>query len=149
MMVRDSIRELSSPSYFPSFSLSLPSLLFVLAAMMKSTAYFINTSRGPNIDEAALTVALQEGALAGAALDVWDPEPPLPDNPLLKMDNVLATQHTSGPTFQAHEAMSKSAADQWATIFRGEKPPRLANPEAWPNYIERYTRIIGEPPQEN
>ncbi len=117
-------------------------------AMMKSTAYFINTSRGPNIDEAALTVALQEGALAGAALDVWDPEPPLPDNPLLAMDNVLATQHVSGPTYQAHEAMSKSAADQWATIFRGEKPPRLANPEAWPNYVERYTRIVGEPPKE-
>ncbi len=117
-------------------------------AMMKSTAYFINTSRGPNIDEAALTVALREGALAGAALDVWDPEPPLPDNPLLAMDNVLATQHVSGPTFQAHAAMSESAALQWAAIFRGEKPPRLANPEAWPNYVERYTRIVGEPPQE-
>ena len=50
--------------------------------LMKPTAYFINTSRGPNIDERALTVALQEGSLAGAALDVWDPEPPLPDNPL-------------------------------------------------------------------
>ena len=117
-------------------------------AMMKPTAYFINTSRGPNIDEAALTVALQEGALAGAALDVWDPEPPLPDNPLLKMDNVLATQHTSGPTFQAHEAMSYSTAEQWAAIFRGEKPPRLANPEAWSKYIDRYTRIVGEPPQD-
>ena len=52
-------------------------------SLMKSTAYFINTSRGPNIDERALTVALQEGSLAGAALDVWDPEPPLPDNPLV------------------------------------------------------------------
>ena len=114
--------------------------------LMKPTAYFINTSRGPNIDERALTVALQEGSLAGAALDVWDPEPPLPDNPLLAMDNVLATQHTSGTTKQAHAAMSESAALQWAAIFRGERPPRLINPEAWPSYVERHTRVTGEPP---
>ena len=117
-------------------------------SLMKPTAYFINTSRGPNIDERALTVALQEGSLAGAALDVWDPEPPLPDNPLLLMDNVLATQHTSGPTKQAHAAMSESAALQWAAIFRGERPPRLVNPEAWPAYVERHTRVVGEPPGE-
>ena len=116
--------------------------------LMKPTAYFINTSRGPNIDERALTVALQEGSLAGAALDVWDPEPPLPDNPLLQMDNVLATQHTSGPTKQAHAAMSESAALQWAAIFRGERPPRLVNPEAWPAYVERHTRVVGQPPGE-
>lgn len=114
--------------------------------LMKPTAYFINTSRGPNIDEKALTIALQEGAIAGAALDVWDPEPPAPDNPLLAMDNVLATPHHSGPTNQAHAAMSESAALQWQAIFRGERPPRLANPEAWDNYVERHTRITGKPP---
>lgn len=116
--------------------------------LMKPTAYFINTSRGPNIDERALTVALQEGALAGAAIDVWDPEPPLPGNPLLQMGNVLATQHTSGTTKQAHAVMSEAAALQWSAIFRGERPPRLINPEAWPAYVERHARVVGEPPQE-
>ena len=55
------------------------------------------------------------------------------------MDNVLATQHTSGPTKQAHAAMSESVALQWSAIFRGERPPRLINPEAWPAYVERGT----------
>jgi D-3-phosphoglycerate dehydrogenase len=44
--------------------------------------------------------------------------------------------------------MSESAALQWAAIFRGERPPRLVNPEAWPAYVERHTRIVGQPPGE-
>ena len=59
--------------------------------MMKTTAIFINTGRGPTVDEAALIKALQQGWIAGAGLDVLETEPPKPDNPLLKMDNVILT----------------------------------------------------------
>ena len=63
---------------------------------MKQTAYFVNTCRGPVVDEAALIKALDGGEIAGAGLDVFEEEPTSPDNPLLKMDNVIATPHSAG-----------------------------------------------------
>ena len=63
---------------------------------MKPTAYFVNTCRGPVVDEAALIKALDDGEFAGAGLDVFEEEPTSPDNPLLKMDNVIATPHSAG-----------------------------------------------------
>jgi phosphoglycerate dehydrogenase-like enzyme len=67
---------------------------------MKPTAILVNTSRGANIDEKALIRALNEHKIAGAAIDVWDPEPPSPDNPLLKMANVVATPHMAGSSWE-------------------------------------------------
>ena len=77
--------------------------------LMKPTAYLINTSRGINIDEAALIRALNDKVIAGAALDVWYNEPPETDNPLLKMSNVVTSPHMAGSvrenTISSYEAV--------------------------------------------
>jgi D-3-phosphoglycerate dehydrogenase len=115
-------------------------------AQMKLSAYFINTARGKIHDETALLDALRGGKIAGAGLDVFDAEPPPPDHPLLQLDNVIATPHIAGATVETMHAMSKAAAEQWIGLLRGRVPPRLANPEVWPRYAERFESIIGFPP---
>ena len=99
---------------------------------MKSTAFLINVSRGPVVDEVALIEALESGQLAGAAMDVFDPEPPSPDNPLFRLPNVVATPHVSSFTDLGRQAMSQGAVEQVLQVLRGERPPFLVNPEAWP-----------------
>jgi phosphoglycerate dehydrogenase-like enzyme len=79
--------------HIPSFTANRALIGWEQLNMMKPTAYLINTSRGANIDERALIRALTEHKIAGAAIDVFDPEPPSPDNPLLNMPNVIATPH--------------------------------------------------------
>jgi D-3-phosphoglycerate dehydrogenase len=115
-------------------------------ARMKPNAYFINTARGKIHKEDALLAALQTGQIAGAGIDVFDVEPPPPDHPLLHLDNVVATPHIAGATFETSHDMSKAAAEQWIDLLRGRVPPRLVNPEAWPLYSDRFEAVIGHRP---
>jgi phosphoglycerate dehydrogenase-like enzyme len=91
-------------------------------AMLKPEAIVINTSRGPVIDEKALTRTLADHKIFGAGLDVFDQEPPPPDNPLFKLDNVLLTSHFAGPTWDNHVARFRNAFDNVQRVARGEKP---------------------------
>lgn len=102
--------------------------------LMQRGSYLINASRGPVIDEAALIRLLQEGHFAAAGLDVFDPEPPLPDNPLLKMKNVVITPHIASSTDRGIYAMMHGVADQVIQIVNGERPPFIVN-KVWPGRV--------------
>jgi D-3-phosphoglycerate dehydrogenase len=110
---------------------------------MKPGAVFLSTARGGIHDEAALYEALRDKHLSGAGLDVWSVEPPARDNPLLSLPNVTATYHTAGVTHEARRNAATMAADQIQTMLRGERAPRIVNPEVWPVYLERFKRIFG------
>jgi D-3-phosphoglycerate dehydrogenase len=112
-------------------------------ALMRPDAYFITTARGGIHDEAALAEALAAKRIAGAGLDVWAKEPPEPDHPLLRFDNVLASPHTAGVTHESRREMGRYAAEQMLEILDGKRPPRLINPEVWPVYRARFARIRG------
>jgi D-3-phosphoglycerate dehydrogenase len=112
-------------------------------ALMKPTAWFINTARGGIHDEVALEAALAARTIAGAGLDVWAVEPPPPDHPLLRFDNVIASPHTAGITAEARETIARYAAEQLIEILDGHRPPRLVNPEVWPAYSDRFFNIFG------
>ncbi len=115
-------------------------------ALMKPTAFFISTARGGIHSEDDLAVALREGRIAGAGLDVFLQEPPQPDHPLLALDTVVASPHTAGVTEEALYDMAIATAEQWITIFTGGVPPRLVNPDAWPRYAERFGSLLGFTP---
>jgi glyoxylate reductase/D-3-phosphoglycerate dehydrogenase len=89
-------------------------------AVMKPSAIIVNTSRGPVIDEQALTAALAARKLFGAGLDVFDEEPTPPDNPLLKLDNVVLTAHLAGPTFESNVTRLRNGFDNVERVARGE-----------------------------
>jgi phosphoglycerate dehydrogenase-like enzyme len=100
-------------------------------AAMKPEAILINTCRGPVVNEVALHHALSANKLFGAGLDVFDQEPPPPDNPLLALDNVVLSAHFAGPTWDNHSARFRNAFDNVGRVQRGEAPfwvvPELAD----------------------
>ena len=96
---------------------------------MKPTAYFVNTSRGGTVDEAALIQALREGWIAGAGLDVLAEEPPHPDNPLLTLPNVLLTPHTAGLGDDAMTDNRQQSVEEVLRFLGGRWPTTLVNPE--------------------
>ena len=93
-------------------------------ALMKPTAYLVNTARGPVVDEMTLVYALKTGKIAGAALDVWENEPnPRPE--LIEMENVILTPHIASATFAARRAMGKAAVANLVEGLAGRTPPNL------------------------
>lgn len=98
---------------------------------MRSDAIFVNTARGKIHDENDLIAALNEGLIWGAGLDVTNPEPMQPDNPLLKMPNVAVTPHIGGATVDARNRQSSAAAKNIIAGLKGERIPFPVNPEVY------------------
>jgi D-3-phosphoglycerate dehydrogenase len=136
-----SMEEMASRSDFVSMHVPLSKSTEKLAGAslfkaMRSSAYFINTCRGPTVDESALIRALQTGEIAGAGIDVFEDEPTSSDNPLLKMDNVIVTPHTAGTSDASFDNGALQIGQEAARILRGTLPLSLANPGVL-NVIER------------
>ena len=100
-------------------------------ALMPSGSFLINAARGALVDETALYEALKSEHLHGAGLDVFDPEPPPVDNPLLHLDNVIATPHIASSTPQGKARMWSGAVEQVVQVLQGQRPPHLLNPDVW------------------
>jgi glyoxylate reductase len=94
---------------------------------MKSTAFLINTSRGPVVTEAALVHALESGKIAGAALDVYENEPLI--HPGLKRPNVVLAPHLASASLETRTKMACIAAENVVAFFAGERPPNMLNPD--------------------
>jgi D-3-phosphoglycerate dehydrogenase len=95
---------------------------------MKPTALFVNTGRGPTVDESALVKALQEGWIAGAGLDVLEQEPPAPSNPLLGMENVILTAHVASASARFDPARRRRVGHEIALVLKGRWPRSCVNP---------------------
>ncbi|MFH1605178.1 MAG: NAD(P)-dependent oxidoreductase, partial [Pseudomonadota bacterium] len=102
-------------------------------AQMKKSAIFINTGRGPTVNEAALIKALQQGWIAHAALDVLETEPPAPDNPLLSMGNVTLSPHNASATARFDPARKRRVGQELALALTGKWPMSCVNPAVLAN----------------
>jgi glyoxylate reductase len=100
-------------------------------ALMKPTAYFVNAARGAIVDTNALVDALVSKTIAGAALDVTDPEPIAADHPLLTLPNVFITPHIGTATRQTRERMSMFGAQNLVAGIAGKPLPQIVNPEVY------------------
>jgi glyoxylate reductase len=95
---------------------------------MKRTAFLINTSRGPVVDEEALVAALEAGEIAGAALDVYEHEPKVHPR-LISMKNVVLAPHLASASLETRTRMAQMAAENVIALFYGHRPPNILNPE--------------------
>jgi len=108
---------------------------------MKPTAFLINTARGALVNSEALYTALTEGLIAGAGLDVTEPEPINADNPLLKLDNAIFTGHSAYFSETSTVEQRKGPVDEIARVFTGEWPFALVNPEVKEKFTRRWGRF--------
>ena len=99
--------------------------------LMKKTAILINAARGPVVDTDALVIALREGEIFAAGLDVTDPEPLPADHPLVSMPNAVVVPHIASATVQTRNAMSSLAARNVVEIVNGRRPAAVVNPEVY------------------
>jgi len=97
--------------------------------MMKKTAVLVNTARGPVVDQKALAKALEEGWIAAAGLDVFEKEPIDPDDPLLKLKNVVLTPHIASASHDTRNKMAELTAEGIIKVLKGERPDNLCNPD--------------------
>jgi D-3-phosphoglycerate dehydrogenase len=100
---------------------------------MKPTAILINAARGALVDERALAEALHAGRIGGAGLDVFEAEPPSPDNPILRAPNVVLSPHTAGNTIEAARNLAVASAEIVMAVMAGHPPAGFLNPEVWGN----------------
>jgi phosphoglycerate dehydrogenase-like enzyme len=117
-------------------------------ALMKPSAYLINTSRGPVVDEKALTRVLQERRIAGAGVDVFEQEPSPADNPLYRLDNVIVTPHALCWTDQCFAGIGAADVKAVLDVMHGRVPTGIVNREiearpAWQKKLERYAAQFG------
>lgn len=105
--------------------------------LLPTGSYLINVARGTLIDEAALLDALRSGHLAGAALDVYDPEPPMTSHPLFSLPNTICTPHIGSYTLASLKRMQVMTCEQIVVALRGERPANLVNAEVWGKHSQR------------
>ncbi len=99
--------------------------------LMKPTAFLVNFSRGEVVNEKALFAALQSGIIAAAAIDVYDPEPPLQDNPLFTLENILLSPHSAALTEECVIRMATGAAEGIVDVLSGKRPQFIVNPDVF------------------
>ncbi|MDR9459607.1 MAG: NAD(P)-dependent oxidoreductase [Dehalococcoidia bacterium] len=105
-------------------------------ALMKPTSYLVNTAGAAIVDQDAIVKSLKEVRIVGAAFDVYETWPVQPDNPLLKLDNVILTPHMGGATDETILRYSRMIAEDIERFIRGERPKNLLNPQAWDNFAK-------------
>ncbi|WP_455283588.1 NAD(P)-dependent oxidoreductase, partial [[Eubacterium] cellulosolvens] len=99
--------------------------------MMKKTAILVNTARGPIVDPKALYSALRDGQIGYAALDVTEPEPILPEDPLLTLDKIVITPHIASASIATRTKMAMMAVDNLLAGLKGQRPAHIVNPEVF------------------
>jgi glyoxylate reductase len=111
--------------------------------LMKPTAMLVNTGRGPLVDQAALYEALRSGVIAAAALDVTDPEPMSPDDPLLTLPNVIVTPHIASASVATRSRMAMLAVKNLLTALRGDIPEHAVNAQVGDAWRQRVRARLG------
>lgn len=132
----DSLEELLATSDVVSLHLPLTTesrgmIGAARLARMRPGSILVNTARGALVETEALLHALEEGRLAGAGLDVTDPEPLPAGHPLLHRDDVVVTPHVATATGAARRRLVREAITQALQVFEGDRPPNVVNPEVW------------------